>query len=280
MTTAEERKNPENSNKAKNVLMWMKKEEEKQQSFIRGDFLPFGSSGESTASTDSGGERSSGEGSDGKSTFYVPKSEPDQGTENQAEVPKTEESETKPDITITTTSPTAANATSESGNSGIAVDNGNASPNSNTRPEINDNRTAAGGADNKSRLAEIKNPDVGEATLRRKVAKGGPRVTRNITEEEVMAQINGESHCRNNLSKNMKFQRVLLLVLGICSPGHPLDKYDRNIELGSGAAGTVFLAVEKETKERVAVKIIDLQKQPKKEMILMELKVRTRLYEG
>ena len=59
----------------------------------------------------------------------------------------------------------------------------------------------------------------------------------------------------------------------LCSPGHPDEKYDRGTELGAGAAGTVFAATDKSSGDRVAVKIIDLQKQPRKEMILMELKV-------
>ena len=87
--------------------------------------------------------------------------------------------------------------------------------------------------------------------LRRKnTTKEGPRVTRNMTEDEVMNEI-----------------RML------CENGHPLDKYDTDIELGAGAAGTVFLALNKETKERVAIKKIDMVKQQKKEMILMEIKV-------
>ena len=74
MTTAEERQVPGNKDKARNVLMWMKREEEKrdQQNFIRGDFMQIGSSGESSSSLD----RSSGEdqgSSKSNSTFYIEK---------------------------------------------------------------------------------------------------------------------------------------------------------------------------------------------------------------
>jgi len=95
---------------------------------------------------------------------------------------------------------------------------------------------------------------------------------------------------------------VLDQIREICSVGHPTVKYSKDRELGkmlttklstigvfyskeskhhfffklgSGVAGTVFLAFNKYNSERVAVKVIDLAKQPRKEMILMELRVRT-----
>lgn len=72
MTTEEERQNPDNKNKAKNVILWMKKEEEKKgDNFIRGDFMGFGSSGESTASNESGGGGMGGNHEPVKSTFYI-----------------------------------------------------------------------------------------------------------------------------------------------------------------------------------------------------------------
>lgn len=56
MTTEEERSNPDNNKKATNVLLWMQKEEKKQDNFMRGDYMHIGSSGESTASNDSARE--------------------------------------------------------------------------------------------------------------------------------------------------------------------------------------------------------------------------------
>ena len=71
----------------------------------------------------------------------------------------------------------------------------------------------------------------------------------------------------------VRFRTSPLTTAALCSPGHPDEKYDRGTELGAGAAGTVFAATDKSSGNCVAVKIIDLQKQPRKEMILMELKV-------
>lgn len=79
--------------------------------------------------------------------------------------------------------------------------------------DTNKNDTNAQDNENANILSEnlitVKIGD-GEATLRRKDnQRGGPRVTRNITEAEVMAQIKD-----------------------ICSVGHPKEKYSTDRELG------------------------------------------------
>jgi len=46
------------------------------------------------------------------------------------------------------------------------------------------------------------------------------------------------------------------------------------MELGSGAGGTVYLAHERKNESsKVAIKVIDLRKPAKKDLLLMELKV-------
>lgn len=59
----------------------------------------------------------------------------------------------------------------------------------------------------------------------------------------------------------------------ICHPGDPHRRFERSKELGSGASGTVFIARDVITNNRVAVKDIDLSKQPRKELILNEVRV-------
>jgi len=91
-------------------------------------------------------------------------------------------------------------------------------------------------------------------TLRRKPkergTRQGPRVTRNLTEEQIIGQLHD-----------------------CCRMGDPWKDYDKDVKLGEGAAGVVWLATHRDTGEKVAVKDIDLDKQTKKDLILMEIKV-------
>jgi len=97
-------------------------------------------------------------------------------------------------------------------------------------------------------------------TLRRKkktnhTTRQGPRVTRNLSEDQIISELQDS-----------------------CIISSPWEHYDRTADLGAGAAGVVYLAEHKHTGEKVAVKDIDLNKQTKKDLILMEIKVMKELH--
>ncbi|ESO91288.1 hypothetical protein LOTGIDRAFT_105396, partial [Lottia gigantea] len=55
--------------------------------------------------------------------------------------------------------------------------------------------------------------------------------------------------------------------------GNPQEKYDIKKKLGSGASGNVVMAHQKGTDDVVAIKMMDLTDQPKKELIITEIEV-------
>ena len=77
------------------------------------------------------------------------------------------------------------------------------------------------------------------------------------------------SMARNNMSDEEIYEELGT----ICNKRKPEDVYEISVELGSGVGGTFHLATSRETNEKVAIKIIDMDKQPRKEKVLMELKV-------
>lgn len=77
------------------------------------------------------------------------------------------------------------------------------------------------------------------------------------------------------LQKNMTDDEVYEELRQLSSPGNYKEMYDVHMDkvLGAGAGGTVYLGTNKSTKQKVAMKMIEMSKQPKKEMIVMEIKV-------
>ncbi|CAH8490192.1 unnamed protein product [Schistosoma turkestanicum] len=82
---------------------------------------------------------------------------------------------------------------------------------------------------------------------------------------------------RNNVNKKCKskmtdemIQEKLRMIVSI---GDPNRKYQRLEKIGQGASGVVYSGIESATGRRVAIKQMNLKKQPKKELIVNEIYV-------
>lgn len=62
-------------------------------------------------------------------------------------------------------------------------------------------------------------------------------------------------------------------LMAICTPGDPREQYHDLNKIGQGASGGVFLAYEVGTEKCVAIKQMNLEQQPKKDLIINEILV-------
>ncbi|KOC66348.1 Serine/threonine-protein kinase PAK 1 [Habropoda laboriosa] len=90
--------------------------------------------------------------------------------------------------------------------------------------------------------------------------------------EQIMIDENSVLRRRTECS-GMKHSESFEELRAICNKGDANLRFERTREVGAGGSGTVFIATDSQTKQKVAIKDIDLQKQPKKELILTEIKV-------
>jgi len=97
-------------------------------------------------------------------------------------------------------------------------------------------------------------------------------------EDDAPVETRKKSQRGPNVTKGLSTAEILALMRELCLPGSPWDTYTYERELGTGAAGIVSLATHKASGEKVAVKDIDLNKQNKKDLILMEIKVMKELH--
>ncbi|KAM9383822.1 serine/threonine-protein kinase PAK 2b isoform 1-T2 [Pholidichthys leucotaenia] len=78
---------------------------------------------------------------------------------------------------------------------------------------------------------------------------------------------------RQKKKSKMSDEEIMDKLRTIVSIGDPKKKYTRYEKIGQGASGTVFTAIDVSTGQEVAIKQINLQKQPKKELIINEILV-------
>ncbi|XGW08747.1 hypothetical protein V3C99_011229 [Haemonchus contortus] len=78
---------------------------------------------------------------------------------------------------------------------------------------------------------------------------------------------------RSQPKEKMTDTQVLEELRQIVNQGDPLQKYEIKRQIGLGASGTVYVANRNDTNEVVAVKRMAFKTQPKKEMLLTEIKV-------
>uniref|UniRef100_A0A8C5FVT0 non-specific serine/threonine protein kinase n=1 Tax=Gadus morhua TaxID=8049 RepID=A0A8C5FVT0_GADMO len=78
-------------------------------------------------------------------------------------------------------------------------------------------------------------------------------------------------------TKSVRLRFITMLTLSlvhtIVSVGDPKKKYSRFEKIGQGASGTVYTAIDIATGQEVAIKQMNLQQQPKKELIINEILV-------
>ncbi|XP_045154510.1 serine/threonine-protein kinase PAK 3 isoform X1 [Echinops telfairi] len=78
---------------------------------------------------------------------------------------------------------------------------------------------------------------------------------------------------RHRKKSKMTDEEILEKLRSIVSVGDPKKKYTRFEKIGQGASGTVYTALDIATGQEVAIKQMNLQQQPKKELIINEILV-------
>merc|ERR1712223_1566700 len=73
--------------------------------------------------------------------------------------------------------------------------------------------------------------------------------------------------------KKMSDEEIMERLRSIVTVGDPDRKYTKMEKIGQGASGTVYTAIETATGMEVAIKQMNLQQQPKKELIINEIVV-------
>ncbi|XP_033001894.1 serine/threonine-protein kinase PAK 1 [Lacerta agilis] len=109
-----------------------------------------------------------------------------------------------------------------------------------------------------------------------------PAPTRDVATSPIPSPSENSTTPPDTLARNTEKQKkkpkmtdeeILEKLRGIVSVGDPKKKYTSFEKIGQGASGTVYTAIDVATGQEVAIKQMNLQQQPKKELIINEILV-------
>ena len=107
--------------------------------------------------------------------------------------------------------------------------------------------------------------------------KKGPTAA-TVSQHDELNSSNGEKSKIENIkrkktkeNKRMTETEAKKILSSMVALGDPYNKYDLKDKLGSGAAGEVYRAVNKQTGIQVAIKRMLLEKQQRKDLIITEI---------
>ena len=102
------------------------------------------------------------------------------------------------------------------------------------------------------------------------ITEGGQSTTKSSDET---SSNKSSSRQERQKKKKMSDEEIMERLKSIVTVGDPNRKYTKMEKIGQGASGTVYTAIETATGMEVAIKQMNLQQQPKKELIINEIVV-------
>ncbi|CDS37003.1 serine:threonine protein kinase PAK 3 [Echinococcus multilocularis] len=101
----------------------------------------------------------------------------------------------------------------------------------------------------------------------------GRATERVISRPNIVPQSGGGGTCRTRSRLRLTESQILKKLSSIVSNGRPCEKYATLERIGHGASGVVYVGEDIVTKQKVAIKQMNIRQQPKKDLILNEILV-------
>ncbi|CCD27401.1 STE20 family serine/threonine-protein kinase NDAI_0K02100 [Naumovozyma dairenensis CBS 421] len=101
-----------------------------------------------------------------------------------------------------------------------------------------------------------------------------PRTDNTLTNEKnISREASRHVSEKKRIERENRKRQLYAKLAEICSPGDPSKLYTNLVKIGQGASGGVYIANDVSTNESIAIKQMNLEKQPKKELIINEILV-------